>query len=174
MSLISLANYKAYKGVSSTSKDVEHQLYLDMATEQIQSYCGRNFVSGAPITETFDGDSSFYYLREYPVQSVLSFTVDGTASTSYNIDLQNGYIEQSDRTSFTTAAFQAVKVQYIGGYSTIPSDLQQVCAKLSDYYLEKEYAPRRGTGVHSIDQVNESDRFPYYIKGVLDYYRVSV
>jgi len=174
MSLITLARFKEIKGISSGTKDTEHQAFLDMATSYIQSYCGRNFVSGAPVSESFAGDRDFYYLREYPVSLVLALTVDGITSADYNIDKINGYIETTTGLDFTSKSFQSVKISYIGGYSTIPDDLQLATSSLADYYKDREYAPRQSTGVHNKDNVNVSDRLPHYIKATLDAYRVSL
>ena len=180
MSLASLEAYKSYYEVRSDSKDAQHQQALDYATAIINSYCGRIFESGAPVTQTFRGDSQFYYLNEFPIQTVISATtsLDGgvtkTALAAYYLDKETGLLENTTDADFATkSCHKFLEVIYIGGFSVIPADLQHCCINIANYYLDKGFAPRRSTGVHSVDAVNERNEWPYYIQATLDIYRIS-
>jgi hypothetical protein len=85
-------------------------------------------------TETFDGpESAAIWLRHTPVNSITSITVDGTALTSaqYKFTAAGRVIRVAAgrERSWSTSKVQTVAVVYNGGYSTVPEDLKDICAR---------------------------------------------
>ena len=161
--LISLANYKVWAGISGTGEDTKLTLMLEAASAEIRRWCGRNLTNGfesATRTENYDGTNGpTIQLIEWPITSITSVaerTADGTsttlAATTYRVQATTGILSRVDveRGRFTgynnvggidavwgidpnfIDGFQNIVVVYVGGYSTIPSDLQVACAKLTD------------------------------------------
>ena len=179
--LITLAEYKIYKGISSDTKDTYYESAILEVSDWIRSYCGRQFNNRTSITEYFRGTESFYYLKEYPNTSILSVntSTDGqNTQTSlddgvdYFIEPETGLLETVDDTYFSSISkFRSLEVIYTGGYLTLPEDLKLATMNLVAYYAEKEYKPRLSTGVHNKDNINENNELPYYIQQTLDIYR---
>ena len=117
--------------------------------------------SSATRTEYYDGnDEITIQLREFPITSITSVTIryaDGTTealdSTTYRANTITGLLARIDasRGRFVSMrsdlqvsmgtflpeprfpqGFANITVVYVGGYSTIPSDLQMACMRMSD------------------------------------------
>ena len=115
----------------------------------------------ATRTEYYDGnDEVTIQLREFPITSITSVSVryaggstDTLDSTSYRVENTTGLLARIDATRGRFVSMRSdlqvpsgtflpeprfpqgfgnITVVYVGGYSTIPSDLQMACMRMSD------------------------------------------
>lgn len=182
-SLITLADYKLYAGISSTDFDDKIASLVTKVSELVKSYCSRLFIdaynplSGSflDIVEYTNRDGS-YYPNEFPIQSLLSVEYSSDNGSTYTaIDgcafdrvKEAIYIPDQGR-----EGINAFKITYTGGYQNTPEDLKLACLDLVEYYYKGEYTPRKSTSNNTVEYITTSD-LPSHIKRVLDLYRVIV
>ena len=124
-------DYLNITGDDNTKDNLIHDL-IGRVSKAFETYCGRSFVQET-FTEYYDGDGmNQIFLDHYPVQSITSLHDDSDwvwgsdtliASSNYRIMDERSIVYDG---MFSTSR-QSVKVVYVAGYSTIPTDLKQVC-----------------------------------------------
>lgn len=175
-SLISIAEYKVWSGISGTSQDALLTVLVDAVSMEVRRWCDRNTTNGFESmsrTERYDGnDEQTIQLMEWPVTAVTSVTVytaggdsDVLDTDTYRFDGDSGVLSRIDPrlarfpvTAFGTVnstfsvqpwferGFNNIEVIYTGGYATIPADLKMACYRLTDL----AYAARgRNMGIQS-------------------------
>lgn len=190
--LITLAEYKTAKGLTSTNDDAKLTPLIASVSKLVKTYCGTTFVDyyATNLTEYFDieYDTTFVQLNESPIVEIVSVHERNnnaeayTALTSTEYSLQtstdsvfrvhsggNGYI------SFLKGP-ASVKVVYKAGYATCPADLKLAVIDLITYYLKEEHKTQRSIASTSMQNQGTSSQpssgdFPDHIKRVLDLYR---
>lgn len=187
MAIITLTEYKAYKGISSTTDDTKRQNIIDAVNSYIVSYCNRTFNDYISTTKTeyFDATDGELYPSEYPLTGITTIktstdageTYDTTLAefTNYVLDLPNSRIVSIDADVFVSTSYpiNAIEVIYNGGFTDIPEDIKLAAVNLVDYYLEEQYTPSKafaGVRVENIVGI-DAGRLPSHIKMVLDHYR---
>lgn len=108
--------------------------YLEAATAIIETYCNRTFTSGTVTAEVHDGGDRFVLLKRPPVTSVTTVVENGTtlASTGY-LSYQSGLLLRmaGGRPTAWYPKLATVEVTYVGGYTTIPFDVRDVCVRIA-------------------------------------------
>jgi len=116
------------------NNDVVCAELIAAAQGHIERVAGR-VIEAASITETFDGPASTLWLQVTPVNSITSVTVDGTLLTANDYTYTDygrlARTTNSRERSWTTSKQQSIVVVYNGGYTTVPYDLQDVCANMA-------------------------------------------
>lgn len=82
--LTTLADVKALAGISSsdTTQDARLEAIINGVSSQVSTYCARNFKRQTYTGETYSpSNRQLLILRNMPVVSVSSITIDGTAQT---------------------------------------------------------------------------------------------
>jgi len=106
---------------------------IDSISTSIEKYCSRTFLSTS-YTEYYNGDGrSILYLKNYPIISITSIHEDDNwvwdsstlISTSYYRTFDDLGIIFKDGTRLDTGRLN-IKVVYVAGFTTIPSDIQNV------------------------------------------------
>src|SRR5210317_164397 len=132
--LISLSQYKEYKGINSTSRDGKIQAVISRASALVESYCARKFIdySVTPKIEWHDAMTNSVTLKEFPVIAVVSvktsedggvtqttLTEAAADKTGYFVDLNDGIIfTQIESNKFLTyydLAYRSLEVEYTAG-----------------------------------------------------------
>lgn len=175
-SLISIAEYKVWAGITGTAQDALLTVLVDAVSMEVRRWCDRNLTNGfesATRTERYDGtNEQTIQLIEWPITSITSvkvYTAGGDVETldsdTYRVNGDSGVLSRIDPrlgrypvTAFGTVnatfsvqpwfeqGFDNIEVVYVGGYSTIPADLKMACYRLTDL----AYAARsRNFGVQS-------------------------
>lgn len=175
-SLISIAEYKVWAGISGTAQDALLTVLVDAVSMEVRRLCDRNLTDGFESksrTERYDGtDEATIQLIEWPVSSITSvtlYTAGGDTevldSDTYRVNGDSGVLSRIDPkmgrfpvTAFGTVnatfsvqpwfdqGFDNVEVVYTGGYATIPADIKMACYRLTDL----AYAARgRNMGIQS-------------------------
>ena len=85
--LISLAKYKEFEGIDSTTNDLKFQTLIPSVSQFVKTYCGNSFVDFVSTnkTETFtiDWDTHIVHLDETPIVSIVSVSERSSYSSSY-------------------------------------------------------------------------------------------
>lgn len=161
--LISLTEVKESLGINVGTYDNLLTRLINSATEQIENYCNRRFTETV-YTEIYSGDGNqFLFLRNAPVTALTKIEFmtgdyddpawDAYESEFYNIDTTytGGSTMSNDnsgvvynRVSFYKG-FNNIRVSYVAGYSTIPSDVSESCVDLVSYL----YKAKNSKGIKS-------------------------
>lgn len=183
--LTSLADVKESLGISSgdTSKDNLLIRLINKGTELIESYCGRRFKGATFTSEKWDGDGSDYSVRNFPITSVTNIQYlisdpntdewDTLDTSLYNFDPETGIVHYE----FSTG-FQNWRITYVGGYTTIPSDLAEACVDFVTYmynHANSSGVKSERLGDRSVEwfaTTNSSAIKELGIDDILDAYRV--
>jgi len=191
-SLVTLAEYKTYAGISSTNQDAEITALIPMISQLVKTICGRTFVDyvNDSKTEVFSGGRPNLLLSETPVISI--------AGVEYSTDFGNTYtslteytdyaFDQEDSTIITVSRdsrgypidfpkyINGYKVTYYAGYETLPTDLKIAVLDTITYYVKHEgsvHSPKApGTNTVQIEYIT-NQKLPAHISRVLDLYAAS-
>lgn len=185
LDLVTLAEYKAYAGISSTTQDTEIKALIPKVSQLVKTICRRTFVDfvGESKEQVFKGGPTLS-LTEFPVINVMSveysddYGATYTALTEfidYVVDAELGEIEPVQKPF--PYKLKAYKVTYTGGYEDgIPADLKVAVLDLIKYYLRNDMAVHSakapGTNSVQIEYVTNTN-LPAHIKRVLDQYSGS-
>jgi hypothetical protein len=179
--LITRAEYKTYKEISSTTLDAKIDSLIPRVSELVKSTCRRRFnefVDDVKV-EVFNGDFPEFILTETPVIAV--------NSVEYSSDFGQNYVELTEFSDWVldrdtivcipmsrwTRQLRGYRVTYTGGYEVVPADLKLATLDILDYYIRNDAAvhthllPNPNTA--QIQYVSGS-MFPANIKRVLDLY----
>lgn len=182
--LISVAEYKAYTGINSSTQDSEIKSLVPKISSLVKSYCGRTFIDyyDEAKVEVKSGGTPYIYLVESPIQTVLSveFSEDYgktyttlTEFTDYVTNVGDDRVESTSIAGFFARA-NAYKITYTAGYEKTPEDLKLACFDLISYYLRADMSIKstRGVGSNntSVEYITTAN-MPAHIRRVLDLYR---
>ena len=202
ISLVTLAEYKAYVGITSTTQDAQIATLIPRVSELVKSICRRTFVDyvNDARTQVFSGGDQFV-LSETPVLSVqaVEASVDYGANytelveyTDYALDMEldaivplqlvgyvpdywDGIIRRTVVPTFPRR-INGYRVTYTAGYETLPLDLKLAVLDLLTYYVRNDSAVHAakgmGTNTMQIEYVTTTN-LPAHIKRVLDLYTAS-
>lgn len=192
MDLITLEEYKAYAGISSTNQDSEIEVIIPIVSKFVKTYCRSglvDFVNDAKI-EYFNGGNPEILLSEYPIISVLGVeysedygqtTTDLVEYTDFVLDLENNKIlplpvSSTDNLTVFPKLINGYKVSYYAGYETLPEDLKVAVFDLVTYYLKNDgsvHSPKApGTNSVQIEYIT-STALPAHIARILNLYKLS-
>ena len=144
MALATLNQLKTQLGfkTSDTQYDPKLQLFLDAASQWVETYCDRIF-SEDTYTELFHGNNSnAIHPRQYPITAVTELRVDNARawsdpntlidSASYGIDSSGVAVFYYDATF--PSGYNNVRAIYTAGYATIPSDIQMAVIWTGEWF----------------------------------------
>lgn len=183
--LVTLAEYKAYAGISSTNQDTEIKAIIPKVSALIKSICRRTFVdySCDVKTETFPIGLEKVYLSEFPIIMVtgVEYSTDYGATytafvefTDYVLEPEEGSITFINYSSYTRM-LNGIKVTYTGGYETadVPQDLKLAVMDGVTYYLKQSFSVKSqrdaGSNTVQIEYITKNT-LPAHIQRVLDIY----
>lgn len=182
--LVTLAEYKAYQGITSTTDDAKIRSLITRCSELVKSYCGRTFLDyyNDAIVEEFGGNLDSFLLSETPINQVTSveYSIDYGKTfttlveyTDYVVDKRYGKIVSVSTNGFPKY-LNGYKVTYTGGYAACPEDLKLAVLDLVVYYMKSDMSIKstRGVGSNqtSIEYITTAN-MPSHIRRVLDLYR---
>ena len=196
--LITLAEYKEYKGISNPDRDGKFQILITRASALIETYCNRKFIEYSAVAdariEWFDGITNKVELTEFPVISVETvytspdggmtqtlLTEGASDLTGYFVDLEAGEVfMQLGVNNFIDSyniPYRSLEITYTAGYTeeNLPEDLKLAVMDLVEYYEDEQRNPAKSLLGATIDnpQPYLANSFPPHIRRVLDLYRYS-
>lgn len=188
LDLFTLADYKAYQGLTSPNQDAAIKAIIPIASQMVKTYCRRtfnDFVNDAKI-EVNSGGSDKLYLSEFPVLAISSveYSTDYGATfialaefTEYVANLEEGYLLPINYDGIFPTALNGYKITYTGGYETVPADLKVAAMDLLTYYLKNDMAVKaqRAAGANTVQiEYITKNTLPSHIVRVLDMYLANV
>lgn len=187
--LFTLAEYKAYVGISSINQDTEIKAIIPIASQMVKTYCRRTFVDyvNDAKTEVFGGGGERIFLSEFPVLAVSSVeqSVDYGSTyttlvefTDYAVDHEDdGIVPINTVDNLWPRLINGYKVTYTGGYEDVPDDLKVAAMDLATYYLKNDMAVKaqRAAGANTVQiEYITKNTLPSHIVRVLDMYLANV
>lgn len=131
-----LANLKSFLNILDAVNDTILQAIITHVSAEIEALCDRSF-HDATYTEYHNGEmESILITRQYPIISITSIHDDtGREYGSGTLIDSGSYAFYEDgRVYLDTLVFSQgiknVKIVYVAGYATIPSDLELACIKM--------------------------------------------
>lgn len=183
MALATLAQFKSHLGWkdSDTSKDAKLTLFLDAASEWLNSYCERRFES-QEYTELFRGNNSnVLNPQHYPITVIdeLRISSDREWSNAVTLVPATDYGISSDGLFVTYYAtvfprgFDNVRLIYTAGFTTIPSDLILACLWSAEwFYLHNNRGDMgRTTASKQGESIGILADMPPMIKSIIQRYK---
>lgn len=184
--LVTLAEYKAYMGINSTTQDTVITAMIPKISALVKTLCRRTFIDyvSTDKVEYFEGGDNHLAPEEYPIISVTSL--------AYSSDYGNTYTNLTEFTDYATRkisgsivpiasrtfqeAVNGYKLTYKAGYTALPEDLKLAILDLVTYYLKNDAAIHSskapGTNSVQIEYVTNTN-LPAHIKRVLDLYMAN-
>jgi hypothetical protein len=162
--LVTLAEVKAYCGVTSTNADAILQPLLDAAATSFANYCGRSSFFSRAYTSLRDGNgSSRLVMSDFPVTDVVSVVVNGrpipkAIGENHGYNFVRGGRLIFLRGYFFNAGYSTVEITYTAGFNDpdelypIPPDLA-LAAKM---YVAARFKERAGLGTSAKSLAGES------------------
>ena len=186
LDLVTLAEYKKYMGITSTTEDAQNKSLITFCSNLVKTLCRRTFVDYVDDakTEYFRGNGDFHF-SEYPVISVNSVEYSEDYGKTYTAitEFQDYVVDQESQTiNFLTAPYNSdvarvnkLRITYNAGFTsdTFPVDLKLAVLDLVKYYSRNDGAVHShknpGSNTVLIDYIT-NNRLPAHISRVLDLY----
>ena len=185
--LVTLAEYKAYVGITSTTQDAQISSIIKSASQLCKTYCARTFVDFVDdaTTEVYSGGTDKLILNEYPILSINSveYSADyGKTYTSlveftdYTIDKEDGTLAPIMTSTFPKQV-NAYRINYNAGFEVVPTDLKIAVLDLVAYYIKSDMAVKSqrnaGSNTTQVEFITKNS-LPSHISRVFDLYISSV
>lgn len=182
--LITKAEYKAYKNLTTPNHDAEIDALIPKVSELVKTYCNRTFLDYAEEakTEYFNGGVGALILKEWPVIAIDSVEYSADYGQTYTpitefVDWvhDDGYIAAISPTGFARQ-LRGYKVTYKAGYETLPEDLKLAVMDLLNYYRQNDAAVHstKAPGTNSVQiEYISTTTLPAHIRRILDLYKAD-
>ena len=175
--LTTLANVKSWLNIQSNTDDALLSRMITSVSTYIQSWLNRSF-SVASYTDTSNGNgvSSQLVLRNYPIVSVSSLTINGIIIPFSPDGIKPGYQYDGKAIYLIGYIFQRgmrnIVVNYSAGYASVPAEIEQAVIEL----LSLRYRERSRIGENSKSIGGETvsyniKDFPEGVKTILNNYK---
>lgn len=187
LSLVTLSEYKAYAGITSTTQDAVIAAIIPRVSALIKSLCFRTFVDYVNDSkiEVYSGGTATLSMQESPLLSLssLEYSSDYGATytelvefTDFAIDRENDSIIPINAIDGFPKKINGYRITYTAGYETLPEDLKLAVFDTISYYVKNDMAihsPKApGTNTVQIEYVL-STTLPAHIRRVLDLYSAN-
>ena len=170
MSLITVDEYKAFKSITSTTKDDTYTVIVDSVNELIKAYCDRTFIDYYDVVKTVTVTPSVgvktLILKEIPIRELVSITEDDIdISEDVATNLEYGFV------NYEFTGDLPVVIEYKGGSEITPADIKLAALELVDFYVNDEHKMKRSFGGSSIEYHESSLNWPIHIQYILNAHR---
>ncbi len=166
------------QSLTQAQKDLLNDDIIPAVSKYADDYCNRSFIVSGEQTETFDGRINTFFPGYPPINSIISFKVDGSEydlSSVYNYKI---FI----KTNLTPRhGFKNVEIKYTSAI-TLPDDLKHALVRWAAEVFKSSTSAGKDiskftAGSVSIEYENSGassdNAIPSYAKGVLDRYRLE-
>lgn len=185
--LITLAEFKAYTGITGNAQDAAINVVIPRISELIKNFCRRRFIDyvDEAKVETFNGGIDKVYLREYPVLSVVGVETsddygqnytDMIEYTDYVWNIEDDSILTLDGSGSFPKKPNGYRVAYYAGYDPLPEDIKLAAFDLTSYYLKNEAVTHLvrspSSSIMQLEYITTAT-FPVHIARVLNLYKAS-
>ena len=182
--ITNLTNVKAYLNISGSTLDTLLTPFISQAQKEIENYVGRDLSYGSKTIYRKLNDSTTLLLIDDIVNSLTSLSYRNTPIDTWTaIDSSKYALTQLNGNYFIYYDFGSdieYKIVFNGGYSTYPSDLEQVAIEMVVIKLNESGAGKdllgKGQVASAFSGTNETttyiDMFEKRWKRVLQAYKV--
>ena len=179
--IVTLAQMRAFLNIptAQTGKDALLIELLDAYNNKIENYLGVALINVA-YTESYDGDGSdSLFLNHYPIISVTSLSIDGTAlsvvaDADFYIYADTGLIKL-DSATFTTTDYRNVDIVYTAGHGAAIANVPDALKNALKTWVGRVFKAEVVDFSSKFDESSlaniKSQMMPWDIKQDLDYYR---
>lgn len=164
MPITTVAYCKAFRGIEA--ENTEHDAELDRLISAVQTWlegeCGRAFDS-AQVTEYYSGEqwTDRLLIARPPIINIVNLWDDTTwtystplAAAAYAIENADaGLVIRLDGGQFAKGR-RNIKITYVGGFATMPADLEQAAIELVWAAREKGHSNLIGVRSRSVGDGN--------------------
>lgn len=181
--LVTLSETKTYLDISSSDFDTVLENLIDGVTDFVESQIGgRRIAQESYSNEEYDIDGRFIFLKQWPVDSDSTFTVERrtgaldnpnwetkTEGKDYEPYYEEGYIDFF----VPETARKLYRVSYTAGYDPIPNDLKMLAWKLIGQVFNKRTAEglkSEDAGSWSVSFLTMTEKDPI-VRQTLDAYK---
>lgn len=183
MALASLAQLKTQLGIisSETKYDAKLTLFLNAASAWVETYCERKFESQSYVELINGNRTNFFITDQWPIISVSELRISSNRDWASPTSLipATDYSISSDGIGITyypgylPQGYDNVRLSYVAGYATIPSDLQLATIWAAEwFYLHNNRGDMgRTTASKTGESVGVLSEVPQMIKQIIDPYR---
>ena len=159
MALTTVAKVKQFGQIESFADDLLLQRMIDSASEQIEQFCGRTFLSSSYV-EVRDGTGQVKMtLRHAPVTAIASLAINGNTIPPRPTVNASGYTFDEFGLRLSgyefTVGLSNVEVAYTAGFANIPADVDMACCEM----VAMRYKRLDRLGVSSKSLAGESISF---------------
>lgn len=183
--LITLAEYKAYIGISSTNQDGIINTLIPQVSALVKNICRRtflDFVTDFKVETSKGSPSNRIMLHETPLLQVstVEFSEDYGQTyetlveyTDYVVDTEADTVEIISTPYANYIKTNAFRITYNAGYEEVPADLKLAVADLINYYIRNDAAvhSQKAVGANTVQiEYITTTNLPAHIKRVLDQY----
>ena len=180
--LVTVAEYKAYAGISSTNQDTQLATTVQKVSHLVKNICRRTFVDYVDEykVDTFNGGLPRIPLPETPVINVVSVEFSNDYGKTYTnlveyedyvVDYARDVVEIIAGALMEYKKVNAFKITYTAGYEVIPEDLKLAIFDLVTYYMRNDAAIKSskavGANTVQIEYITNTN-LPAHIRRVLD------
>lgn len=173
--LTSVADVKESLGISAAdhSKDNLITRKINAATDAIENYCGRRFVSTTYTNEEYVATNvDQIVLKQRPVTTLSNLDIRDSGLNYSSWETIDTKLYFCDANSHQANAgvidlmFKALgrwnryRVTYTAGYTTIPNDLAEACATVAAYYV------KNADGNANLKRMSEGSRTIDFYQGI--------
>lgn len=182
VALITSTSMAAILGITAGSaEETQMDDLINEASGYIRDETMRTTLVSATLTEYYDGDGSRVLLtRSWPITSITAMYIDPDrsygsdtliASAYYMIDNALGGIKLDGETLLS--GFQSVKLTYVAGWTTAPTDVQHACKSIVTFWYKQAMENRIGISSRSEagQSVSYRDRIPGDAQRIINRYR---
>jgi hypothetical protein len=168
VSVLLLADAKAYLNITSTTSDAELQTFIDAAEAALVKRCGP--LSSLTVTERVKGCAETLLLNKSLALSLTSVTpVNGTALTLSDLYLlPGGVVEYAVGSGYFGASRYDVVYSY--GRSSIPNDLMQAIRETVKHLWETQRGGSRRPGMGDEGPMGAAYAFTFRILELIEPY----
>lgn len=144
-SLVSLGDMKDYLGITNDDFNSEIEHLIDAVSKYFNDFTNRK-LKARDLTEYYDGDGlDVLYVDHYPINSITHLYIDTDREYEAADEIDpDDYIIYDDmgKVALDDVVFsegkQSVKIEYNGGYATIPYHLENACKEQIAFLFKRD------------------------------------
>ena len=169
MALTTKANVKAFLGLTNVTDDALLDRLIESASAFIENWLGRKVLSAPAIDYQSGSGKDVMILRDTPVVSVQSVTVDGAVLSPTTDATQTGWAVIDDWLVYQHGIWprgrRNIVIEYTAGFASVPPDIEQAVIDL----VALRYKERDRVGHRSKSLAGET--VSYMINDLSDFSR---
>lgn len=188
--LTTRANVKTALKIDGTDDDARIDALVAQVTDEWQTYCGRVFaqdtlteypdVLGNPLRAVFLARPPVASITSIHISTALPRVYDSTTllveGTDFEVDSNTGIVEFATSRSVNGLSRKMVRAIYLGGYATVPGDVERavievIAAKLAKGRDQQYHLTSKAAGDGSLSGIRFDDWTDDAMR-VMDKYRI--